>query len=173
MQKIIIKSYDTKKTLIMPILMLLSGILLFTNPGGIIKIFSYILGGIFISLASLKYISDYKRNDVTTTDTFYTISMLLIGIIFILFSGLFDMIVRVIIGIWIIINGLNTIAKGSNLMSVNKKSILSLLIGVLLVIIGLYMILVNNLVFSTIGLLLIIYSILEIINYFYVLVKER
>lgn len=171
MQSVVIKSYDTKKSIVMPIIMLVIGILLFVNPGGVTKFLSYIFGGVFLALGIAKFVKDYSRNDKTTSDTFYSIIMMLIGIVFIVFSNTFEFLVRFVIGVWILLNGLNTIAMGSNLMRVDRKSILTLLIGFALVIIGLYMIFINNLVFSTIGIILIIYSCLEIIDYFYISAK--
>lgn len=168
MRIITIKSYESRETLITPIILLLVGILLLLNPDVITKFLSYIIGGVFIALGVGKFIYDSKRKDTTTADTFYSILMLVVGLIFIIFSGTFEMLVRVIIGIWVLLNGINIIAANVNTMKVHKNSILAFIIGFVLVLLGLYMIIVNNLVFSTIGLILIIYSVLEIINYFFI-----
>ena len=50
-------------------------------------------------------------------------------------------------------------------MKATKGSIISLIIGFILILVGIYMIFVDNLVFSTIGLILIIYSVLSIVDY--------
>lgn len=173
MQKIVIKSYETQKSILTPIIFLVIGLLLLFNPGGIVEFVSYIFGGVFLALGIGKFIRDSKRYDHTTGDTFYSILMVIIGIIFIFFSGTIEFIIRLSIGIWIIINGLNTIAIGANIMKADKNSVVSLIIGFILLLIGLYTIFVSNLVLSTLGLVLTIYAILEIIDYFYIQAKNR
>ena len=76
--------------------------------------------------------------------------------------------IRLILGIWIILNGVNTSIIGTDIIKVNKKSIFTLLIGFFLIAIGLYTIFVENLVFSSIGIVICVYAILEIIDYFYI-----
>ncbi len=173
MQKIVIKSYETKKTILMPIILLVIGIIMFVNPGEIGEFISYIIGGIFLALGIGKFISDTKRNDRTTGDSFYSAVMVVLGLIFIFFSGTIEFIMRLSIGLWIIINSLNTIAIGSNLIRIDKNSMVTLLIGIGLLLLGLYTIFVSNLVFSMLGLILIIYSVLEIIDYIYIQIKSR
>ncbi len=173
MQKIVIKSYETRKSLLTPVIFLIIGILLFANPGGITEFVSYIFGGVFLALGVGKFVLDMKRYDHTTGDTFYSVVMVVLGIIFIFFSGTIEFIIRVAIGLWIIINGLNTIAIGANLVKVERNSVVSLIIGFVLLLIGLYTIFVSNLVLSALGLVLIVYAVLEIVDYFYIQAKNR
>ena len=116
---------------------------------------------------------DSRRNDKTTGDTFYSIIMIVLGLIFICFSGTIEFIVRLAIGVWIIINALNTLAIGSNLMRIDKHNVVTIILGFILLIMGIYTIVVANLVLETLGLVLIIYSVLEIIDYFYILAKNK
>ncbi len=172
MQRIVIKSYESKKSLVSPIVFLLLGLLLFLNPGNVVEFVSYIFGGVFLALGISKMLADFKRMDRTTGDMFYSIMMVVLGIIFIFFSGTIEFI-RLSIGVWIIINALNTIAIGANLMRVDRNSIVSLIIGFILLLIGLYTIFVSNLILSTLGLVLVIYASLSIVDYFYVQAKNR
>jgi len=173
MQTITIKSYETRKSIIVPIIFLVIGLMLFYNPGDLVEFISYIIGGAFLALGIGKFILDMRRSDKTSGDTFYALIMVVLGLIFIFFSGTIEFILRLSIGIWIIINGLNTIAIGANLMRIEKKSIISLLIGFILLIMGIYTIFVSNLVLSTLGLVITIYAVLEIIDYFYILIKNK
>ncbi len=173
MQKIIIRSYETKKSLVTPIIFLVIGLLLCFNPGGVVDFISYIFGGVFLALGIMKYVTDLKRADRTTGDTFYSVLMVVLGLIFMFFSGTIEFIIRLIIGIWIIINALNTIAIGANLVRLDKNSVGSLIIGFILLLIGLYTIFVSNLMFSAIGLVLIVYAVLEIADYLYVQAKNK
>lgn len=173
MQSIVIKSYETKKSLVQPVIFLIIGLLLLFNPGGITEFVSYIFGGVFLALGIMKFLTDSKRYDKTTGDTFYCITMVVLGVIFIFFSGTIEFIIRLAIGIWIIVNALNTIAIGSNLVKIERKSVVTLIIGFILLIMGLYTIFVSNLVLSTLGLVITIYAVLEIIDYFYIQAKNR
>ncbi len=172
MRSIVIKSYETKKSIISPIIFLIIGLMLLLNPGDIVEFVSYIFGGVFLALGVAKILSDSRYNMRTTGDTFYSVVMIILGIIFIFFSGTIEFIIRLSIGIWIIINGLNTIAIGANLVRVDKKSVGSLIIGFLLLLIGLYTIFVSNLVLSSLGLVITIYAVLEIIDYIYITIKK-
>jgi len=173
MQRIVIKSYESKKSLVSPIVFLLLGLLLFLNPGNVVEFVSYIFGGVFLALGISKMLADFKRMDRTTGDMFYSIMMVVLGIIFIFFSGTIEFIIRLSIGVWIIINALNTIAIGANLMRVDRNSIVSLIIGFILLLIGLYTIFVSNLILSTLGLVLVIYASLSIGGFFFVQAKKR
>lgn len=168
MQRIVIKSYETKKSLVQPIVFLVIGLVLAVNPKGIVEFLSYIFGGIFLGLGVLKYLTDRKRKNKTTSDDFFSIIMCFMGLIFIFFSGTVEFLIRLILGVWIILNGINTSIIGTDIMKVNKRSIFTLLIGFFLIAIGLYTIFVENLVFSSIGIVICIYSVLEIIDYFYI-----
>lgn len=173
MQRIVIKSYESKKSLVMPIIFLIVGMILFLNPGEIVNFVSYIFGGVFLALGIMKYLIDLKRPDRTTGDTFYSVIMVILGMIFMFFSGTIEFIVRLIIGTWIIVNALNTIAIGANLVKVEKNSVVTLIIGFILLLMGLYTIFVSNLMFQALGLVITIYAILEIVDYFYIQAKNR
>ncbi len=173
MQSIVIKSYESKKSLVQPLIFLIIGLLLLFNPGGITEFISYIFGGVFLALGIMKFVMDSKRVDKTTGDTFYSAMMVVLGVIFIFFSGTIEFIVRLAIGLWIIINALNTIAIGANLVKVEKNSVVTLIIGFILLIMGLYTIFVSNLIFSTLGLVITIYAVLEIVDYFYIQAKSK
>ena len=173
MQHIIIKSYETKRSVIPHIVFLAIGLILFLNPGGIVEFISYIIGGVFLALGISKYIMDAKRQDRTTGDMFYSFIMIALGLIFIFFSSTVEFILRLLIGVWIIINGINTIIIGISTLKSDKKNIISLIIGFMLVIIGAYTIFVSNLILSALGLVIVIYSVLEIADYVYAYITTR
>lgn len=173
MQKIIIKSYESKKSIVMPIVFLIVGIILFLNPGKIVEFISYIIGGVFLALGIGKMLSDSKRPDRTTGDTFYSILMIILAVIFIFFSDTVEFLFRLSIGLWIIMNALNTIIIGSNMVKLDKRNVVTLILGLILLSIGLYTIFVENVILSTLGIIVMIYSILEIFDYFYIINKTK
>lgn len=167
MQQIIIKSYETKRNIIPHAVFLAIGLILFLNPGGIVEFISYIIGGVFLALGISKYIVDTRRQDRTTGDMFYSFIMITLGLIFIFFSSTLEFILRLLIGVWIIINGLNTVVIGISTLKGEKKNVISLIIGFILIGIGCYTIFVSNLILSALGLVICIYSVLEIADYVY------
>lgn len=173
MQSIVIKSYETKKSIVQPIVFLIIGLLLFFNPGGITEFVSYIFGGAFMAIGIMKFVADSRRLNKTTGDTFYSALMIVLGIIFIFFSSTIEFLIRLAIGVWIIVNALNTIAIGANLVKIDKNSVVTLIIGFILLVMGLYIIFVSNLILQTIGLILVIYAVLEIVDYFYIQAKNK
>jgi len=173
MQRIVIRSYETKKSLVQPVVFLVIGLILAINPKGIVEFLSYIFGAIFLMLGIYKYLSDLKRKNKTTSDDFYSILMCLMGLIFIFFSGTVEFLVRLILGVWLVVNGINTSIIGTSIIKINKQHILTLLIGFFLIAIGIYTIFVENLVFSSIGIIICVYSVLDIIDYFYIKGKTK
>lgn len=173
MRQITIKSYETKSSIVMPIIFLIIGLLLFINPGGIVEFISYIFGGVFLALGIGKIVVDSKRIDKTTGDTFYSVLMIIIGLIFICFSGTIEFIIRLAIGLWILVNALRSIIMGTNSMNSGNKNIVSLVIGAILLIIGIYTIFVSNLMLQAIGLVIIVYAVLEIVDYINNWIRNR
>ena len=173
MKQITIKSYEAKKSIVPPLVFLVVGILLLSNPGGIVEFISYIIGGVFLALGVGKYVLDRNRADKTTGDTFYSVLMVVLGIIFIFFSSTIEFIIRLSIGLWILINALSNIISGIEVMKYDKKGVFTLVIGLILFGMSLYTIFVSNLVLQSMGLVLTIYSVLELINYIYVAIKNK
>lgn len=172
MQVIKIKSYKVNKTILMPIMLFILGLLLFTNPKEVTEFFSYIVGAIFLILGIYKIIIDNKSNNKTSSDLYYSLILILIGLIFIIFRSGFEFLIRFVMGLFILVNGLNVIASGANTMKASKSSVISLIIGFVLVLFGIYMIFIENLVFSTIGLILMVYSVIEFISYITSYIKK-
>lgn len=173
MRQITIKSYETKSSIVAPVIFLIIGVLLLANPGGIVEFISYIFGGVFLALGIGKIVIDSKRVERTTGDTFYSVLMIVIGLIFIFFSGTIEFIIRLAIGLWIVINALKSIIMGSNSMNMDKRNIISFVIGFILLIIGIYTIFVSNLILQSLGLILIIYAVLEIADYINNYIRNR
>ena len=173
MRQITIKSYGTKSSIVTPLVFLLIGVLLLVNPGDIVQFISYIFGGVFLALGISKIIFDSKRLERTTGDTFYSVLMIVMGIIFISFSGTIEFIIRLAIGLWILVNALKSIINGVNSMNLVKKDIVSFVVGFILLIMGLYTIFVSNLILQSLGLVIIIYAVLEIIDYINIWIRNR
>ncbi len=170
MKKITIINYANENSLLTSILFLLFGIILFTNPGGILKFISYIAGGILI-LIGIFNLLDYQKtlkklNIEQKTKLIIGVVLIVLGVFTILFSSLIETTIRLILGGWIIYSGVIRLIEALNNMENKTSFIARLVVSILLIICGLYVAL-TDLVYSMIGLFIIIYAILDIIGYIF------
>ena len=169
LKKITIINYSNDNSLFSSILFLLFGIILFTNPGDILKFISYIAGGSLILIGIFNVIS-YRRtlkklNIEQKSKLISGVLLMILGLFTILFSSLIETTIRLIFGGWIIYSGIMRLIDVLNNKE-NKVSFIGrLIVAILLIICGLYVAL-TDLVYSMIGLFIIIYAILDIINSF-------
>lgn len=155
-----------KSSIISSILFLILGICLFVNPTEMVKFITYIIGIIFVVFGSIKLYNYYKSKEtISNIQLTLGIMSIIIGIIIMFCNGIIEFVIRLIMGGFILANGLNKIIVALNSKEYNDKWKILLTIGTLLVIIGLYMILKSNIVLSTVGLVLIAYSSIDIISY--------
>ena len=97
----------------------------------------------------------------------YGIIACLLGIVVIVCSGMIEAILRILIGIWIVYSGamrLGLAMKLQKLDADNKIWVPVLLIALAMLICGLYIIAVPGTVMMTIGIIMVIYGIMDIIE---------
>lgn len=155
-----------KSSILTSILFLVLGILLAINPGGIIKFLTYIIGLIFCIFGSIKLFSYYKfKNEVSNIELTLGITAIIIGIIIMFCNSVIEFVIRLIMGGYILASGINKLIIAFNTKNYNDKWIGLLIVAGLLIICGLYIILKSNIILSSIGIVLIIYSSIDIISY--------
>ena len=157
-------------SLITSILFFIIGILLFSNPGGVVKIITYVIGSIFIIVGIGKIISYYRMNKKininNTSDLIMGIVAIVLGLVIIFCSSAIEFVIRLVMGGWILYSGIVKLIYSLNLKESKVNNwIYVLIVSIIMIICGLYIVIKSNLVFSTIGLFLIIYSIIEIVQY--------
>ena len=170
MKKITIINYSNDNSLFSSILFLLFGMILFTNPGGILKFISYIAGGSLILVGIFNIISYHKTlkklNIEQKSKLISGIILAILGLFVILFSSLIETTIRLIFGGWIIYSGVMRLIETLNNKENTVSFVARLIVSILLIICGLYVAL-TDLVYSMIGLFIIIYAILDIIGYIF------
>jgi len=179
--KIGIKKYSDILSLISSILFFILGAIVFTKPEVIILFISYVIGGIFVLIGIFKCIKNYldikKDNTISSKEMIIGIVLVIIGLVFILLAGVIEALVRLVIGGWILFAGINRLINSLGIPKKNNKFIIYLVLSFFLIGVGLYTILESNLAFKTIGLVLMIYSVIEIIGYIFnkkdIYVKEQ
>lgn len=171
MKKIGISNYSEESALVNAILFLIFGIVLFTNPGGIVKFTSYIVGGCLI-LIGIGNILSYRKtlrklNIEQKSKLISGIILIILGLIAILFSSFIETTLRLICGGWIIYSGVMRLIEAINYKEEKTSFTVRLIISILMILCGFYVALKTNLVFSMIGLFIIVYAIMEIIGFIF------
>lgn len=150
------------------ILFAILGIILIVRPEETIKIISYILGACFILVGSYKiigYLQMKGKNDIYNYHLIYGIMAIVIGLIAIIYSTTIGTIFRIMIGIWIIYSSVIRATSSLQLKALkNNMWIYTLLVSILMFGCGLYIALNEGTIIITIGILMLIYAVMDIIE---------
>lgn len=161
---------DKKVTVLTAILFLILGIILFQNPGGVVKFITYIFGGIFLFIGMISFIQYWKREEknALSSELYSGIISVLIGIIVMFCAGAIEFALRLITGVWILCRAFLSLRYALWLRDLKDPSwIVHSIFSFFLLVIALYVIVKSNLVLSSIGLVLILYAVIELINVIY------
>lgn len=144
------------------------GIILIVNPEGTVKLISGILGTMFILIGLYKlatYFANREDNNFYDLNLAYGIIAVILGIVTIVYTREIGSIFRILIGIWIIYSSITRMNLSVRLKAIDSKVWLySLIIALAMFICGLYIIFTANVIIITIGTIILIYSILDIIE---------
>lgn len=160
-----------KTSIIFSIILFILGLLLLVNPEGILHAISYTIGVILIVwgiIPILSFFSNKERETYLEFNFVIGVFALIFGLIVMLNPNMVGSIIPVLISIWMIING---ISKLSYALSLNEsKSTISIIIPLIILVCGI--ILIFNpfegakAFTKLLGIFLIIYSILDIVECF-------
>lgn len=144
------------------------GMILIVKPEETIKVISYVLGACFILVGIYKivnYIQMNGKNDLYNYHLVYGVMAIVIGLIAIIYSTTIGTIFRIIIGIWIIYSSVMRISSSLKLKAIKSNIwIYTLIIAIIMFIGGLYIALNEGTIIVTIGILMLIYAIMDIIE---------
>ena len=166
----------TLNNLIYALLFLAFGILLLNKIDDLVGIASKFIGGAITIVGVVKtLVYVYRKGKLGN----YPLSELLIGLILICFGVLLIVVsstlsfaIRIIIGLWIVFAGINRIIFSISVKIYDKKGFLVYFITSLLMI-CLGVLIISGIFDQFIGLLIIIYSLMEIVDYIYYKVKYK
>lgn len=172
-----IANYKEQSSLINAIIFLVLGIILFTNPGGIVKFISYFIGGALI-IPGIFNILSYKKtlkklNIEEKSKLVSGIILIILGLISIIFSSFIEGAVRLICGCFILYSGITKLINTINNKGEKLSFIVSLCISILMILCGFYVVLTANLIFKFIGLFVLIYAVMEITSYIFNSLKTK
>lgn len=162
-------SYDRNKSLLSAIIFLIVGVILLTNADIVLSFISVVIGSILLITGVIKtflvYQNKKKAGYFDKSKLIKAVIFLIFGIIFIFFSGIIETSIRFIFGSWILFSGINQLINALSLTKNNNKFLSSLIISILLIILSVYVIFRENLLLNGVGIVMIIYSIIEITGF--------
>ena len=155
-------------SLLSSIIFAILGIILIARPEGTIKAISYILGAMFMMVGIYKIIDYFKtkgKYDFFNYDLAFGIIAIIIGIVTIVYIKTIGTIFRIIIGVWIIYSAIMRLNLAFKLKTMGSRAwISSLVIALIMLVCGLYILFTSSAIVVTIGTIILIYSILDIIE---------
>jgi len=151
------------------IIFLILGVILFTNPGGILKFLSYIVAGILLIPGIFNILSYYrtlKKLNIEEHGTLIRgIILIILSIVVVVFASFVETTIRLVCGGWIIYSGVIKLIEAIKTKNDKITFYIGLGVSILMILCGFYVALAVNLVFSLIGLFVMIYAILDIVSY--------
>lgn len=143
------------------------GIILIWKPEGIMAVISYIIGAIFISVGVVKIVNyvQAKNSDLFNYELLYGIMTVIIGIVIIIHADVLSTIIGIIIGMWIVYSSIIRAFTAIKLREIKSNIwIYSLILAAIMFLCGLYVIFDAGIIVTTIGVIMIIYAVIDIIE---------
>ena len=153
--------------IVISIIFVLFGALLIAKPEETVGAISIILGILFIAMGVLKLVEYYTAD--TKEDWLLTVALIsvVLGIVILFASDAILSVFRVIVGIWIIATGIMDLQ--TTLVWKEVKSpywTTAVLLSMLMMLAGIIILVNQNILFTTMGIIIVIYGILDIIDRF-------
>lgn len=144
------------------------GLILIWYPVTTLKIISFVLGAIFIIFGISKIINYFLskgKYDFYNYDLIFGLMAAILGIITIACSDTISAIFRIIIGIWIVYSALIRINISVKLRATKVDAwIPSLVLAIIMLLCGVFVAMNAGSVMATIGIVMLVYSIIDIIE---------
>ncbi len=157
---------------IISILFIIFGIIIFFKPGAVIDFASYLLGGIFVLVGLYKclnyYIKDKNLKVVNHYELAFGITAIILGVLFVLLADTLLILFKIFVGAWLIIRGLGYVMQTFFTTNRDKKFIILIVTGLIIIGLGLFVILRMDFKedFKFIGLFMVLYGLIDFISYF-------
>lgn len=151
--------------LIISLIFILFGIMLISRPESIMSIISIVLGLIFIIMGALKlvrYFSDGKTDKYLIS---VSVILIIIGIIIMFCADIILSVFRILIAIWIIYSGIMNLQTSIIWKEYKSKLWLTtLILSFVIILAGVYILINNGAIIQTIGIVILIYGLVDIIE---------
>lgn len=164
-----VKSYSSQSSLISSIIFFIIGTILFTSPEESIAIVFKAIGLILTIGAVVEFViyglKMKNENPIRKRDLAFGIILLILAILFFFFAGIIVKIISFIIGAWIMFTGIIRLINVIQTSPKNKKFFPLLAVAIALIGIGIFTIIYGGTIIRSIGIIMMIYSAVEIIGF--------
>ena len=153
--------------IIISLIFIIFGIMLISRPEAIVSVISILLGAIFVVMGVLKIIDYYSNGKQDNYLIAISVVMILIGIIIMFCADIILSAFRILIAIWIIYSGILNLQ--TTIVWKDYKSrlwLLTLLLSIATIGVGIYILVNTGAILQTIGIAILIYGIVNIIENF-------
>lgn len=157
--------------LLISIIMLVVGVILLINSESIINMMSWIIGIVIILISIIKVIGLFNDKRIDTTALSVNILLMVFGVLLISFPSIVDVTIKVVFGIWILLAGIKRLIMAIAISRVDNNSYKTFMVSALIMLVLGALVLINF--YNLLGLFLIIYAVMEIVNYIYFKVKKN
>jgi uncharacterized membrane protein HdeD (DUF308 family) len=162
--------------LIYALLFLTFGIVLLTSTEDLISIASKVIGAVIAIVGIVKTLlyvyRKGKYGNYSLTQLLIGLLLICFGVLLILVSNTLSFAIRIIIGLWIVFAGINRIIFSLSIKTYDNNGFLVYLFTALLMM-ALGVLIISGILDQFIGLLIIIYSVMEIVDYIYFKVRYK
>lgn len=155
-------------SIIESLIFIILGSILAFKPEETVKIISILLGIIFIVLGIYKIIRYFVKKDCEgfyNYDLVHGLTAIVIGFVAMVYLNIIGSVLRIIIGVWIVYTSFIRINSAIQMKKIGSKVwLFSLILAFFMFVCGLYIILNSGAIIRTIGIAIIVYSIIDIIE---------
>ncbi len=157
-------------SVITSIIFAIIGLIMIFYPDTTMRFISTILGIFFIVVGIVKLVNYFisKGNSTFfTNDIAWGLIAIVIGLVTMVYSSTIESIFRIMIGIWIIYSGFTRFTLSFRFKGVNDKLwVIVLILAILMIIGGMYVTFYPGALIVTLGVIVLIYSIMDLIESF-------
>ena len=153
--------------IIISLIFIIFGIMLISRPEAIVSVISILLGAIFVVMGVLKIIDYYSNGKQDNYLIAISVVMILIGIIIMFCADIILSAFRILIAIWIIYSGILNLQ--TTIVWKDYKSrlwLLTLLLSIATIGVVIYILVNSGAIMQTIGIAILVYGIVNIIESF-------
>lgn len=153
--------------IIVSLIFIIFGIMLISRPEEIVSVISILLGAIFVVMGILKIIDYYSNGKQDNYLVTIATVMILVGIVIMFCSNIILSVFRILIAVWIIYSGIMNLQTAIIWKDYKSRLwILTLLLAIATIVVGIYILINTGAILQTIGIAILIYGIVDIIESF-------
>ncbi len=153
--------------IVISLIFVIFGIMLISRPEAIASVVALLLGAIFIVMGILKAIDYYSNGKQDNYLMAIATVMILVGFIIMFCADIILSIFRILIAIWIIYSGIMNLQTAIIWKDYKSRLwLIALILAVITIIVGIYILVNTGALLQTIGVSILVYGLVDIIESF-------